>query len=277
MINPLISVLNEKEKLPKIILVAPDKDLFSFLHNQSFNTALVMGSTLHYIIKQMDMFIERRKQDLESKKPGALPLADWPKLIWVRMLKRPPVQMPTKAKDAFTLRGKFNSILEERLLDGNSASRHIISIEVPIDGFDLTGELNSIGKEHFWQEIDKGLRRFNLNEITLRPRNFQYQEQSVPNVQKAKDQPMKKKVKEKGMNAANRLIKSVVMPIHNYNQRTLLVPPLKHRSDRSRTRSRSPSKSRRHHENRRKRSHSRSPYRSSRDHDRSYKHSKHYH
>ena len=87
LLNPLIDALNENELLPKMILIMPDKDLFMALKDRSFNTALVMGSTLHYLIKQMDLLIERRKHDMTVKKPGALPPPDWPKLIWVRMLK----------------------------------------------------------------------------------------------------------------------------------------------------------------------------------------------
>ena len=56
-INPLIDLLNERPRLPKFIIVIPDKDLLAALKGMTM--ALVLGSSIHYIIKQMDLLIQR--------------------------------------------------------------------------------------------------------------------------------------------------------------------------------------------------------------------------
>ena len=88
MIYPLVQALNENHRLPKYIFMLPDKDILTTLHSHNINAALVMSSTVHYLIKQIDQLLERRRQDLEAKKPGALMKQDTV-IIWVRMLKRP--------------------------------------------------------------------------------------------------------------------------------------------------------------------------------------------
>ena len=100
-----------------------------------------------------------------------------PKFIWVRMLKRPPLMSVPNAygnsHSAFQLCGKFNSILEECLLDGDADNHCIISIEVEMHDFDLTGNLLSAGKVTFWKEINRGMTKLDNKEITLKPRKQQ--------------------------------------------------------------------------------------------------------
>ena len=153
-------------------MVIPDNDMILNLINKGMGSALVMGSSLHYIIKQLDMLVDRRHHDLTEKKPGALISDDHPKIIWVRMLKRPKLQPPAPVS-IFSLRGKFNSILEERLQDGHAENHYIISINVPEGDFDLSGELTPAGKKQFWTEITEGPRCFDRNEILLRRRKNQ--------------------------------------------------------------------------------------------------------
>ena len=57
-INPLIDALNDNHRLPEYILVIPDKDILTGLQEKKAATSFVIGSTLHYIIKQLDMFIQ---------------------------------------------------------------------------------------------------------------------------------------------------------------------------------------------------------------------------
>ena len=128
---------------------------------------MVLGLTLHYIIKQFDLFIDRRQTDLLDKKPGAA-AEELPKLIWVRMLKRP----SNTGVSIFELRNKFNSILEEHLLDGRAEDHHIMSIEVNLTEYDLQGNLTSIGKELFWKEVDRAMRKFDRKQIPLHPRKY---------------------------------------------------------------------------------------------------------
>ena len=187
LINPLIHVLNEEPHLPKYIVVLPDQDILQLLVKHHSTSALVIGSILHFMIKQMDLFIARRKQDLFHRRPGALS-ADGllPRFIWIRMLKRP---KSLSEKDIFSLRGKFNSILKECLLDGNEKSHHIMSIEVDDSKFDLSGMLTSSGKADFWAEVNRALEKFDKGEIMLKLRRTQptAMQSSHPNDKKKRE------------------------------------------------------------------------------------------
>ena len=175
MINPLINAINERPRLPKYIIMAPDVDILMALWSQNIAAALVMGSTLHYLIRQLDTILECRKKSLREKKPGALPKDSelYPKIIWIRIPKRPMIQSTQLIPNAFHLRGKFNSILEERLHDGKDDIHKMMSIDIHHTNFDNLGKLSSRGQSEFWMEVDKALKRFNLNEIKLRPRKAQ--------------------------------------------------------------------------------------------------------
>ena len=167
-INPLVHALNEEPHLPKYIVIVPDKDILYFLNGKNNTSAMAIGSYLHYTIKQIDMYIDRRKTDLCDKKPGAVdPDHTIPKIVWVRMLQRP----ASNRKELYLLRGKSNSILEERLFDGNAESHFILSIEVQERHFDFTGDLTATGKAEFWKEVNRGLQKFDKKEITLKPRS----------------------------------------------------------------------------------------------------------
>ena len=100
-----------------------------------------------------------------------------PKVIWVRMLKRPDnlkhsvySDQASPSQAAYALRGKFNSILEECLFDGKADRHQIMSIELNPQGFDLTGCPTSLGFETFWTEVFRGFTKFDKDEIKLRPR-----------------------------------------------------------------------------------------------------------
>ena len=135
-LNPLVEALNKQHQTQKYLILVPDKDLITSLQMYNFGAGRVMGTTLHYIIKQIDLLLERRRRDLTEKRPGAL-LNGYPLVIWIRMIKRPK-ELSNIAP--FNLRGKFNSILEERLRDATDHHR-IISIEVQADEFNHKHEM----------------------------------------------------------------------------------------------------------------------------------------
>ena len=136
-INLLVDALNEHHRLLKYILVVLEKDLITCIKNQNnYNNcnSVVIGACLHHIIRQIDCFINRRKQDLTTKKLGATLNEEFPQVIWVRMLKRPSY-LTSNPQSTFSFHGKFNSILEECLFDGREDRHHIMSIEVRLDEF----------------------------------------------------------------------------------------------------------------------------------------------
>ena len=79
------------------------------LTNYKIETGIFLGVTIHGLIKQIDILIDCSKLDILHKKPGTY-CDEYPKIVWVRMLKRPTTSANNRI---FALRGKFNSILEE--------------------------------------------------------------------------------------------------------------------------------------------------------------------
>ena len=152
MLCGLVKALNEIPKLPKYILVVPDEDITKALHHHS-GILIIMGAVLHAIIKNMDIYIQRRRTNLLDRKPGATIEETFPKLIWVRMLKRPAHLVSL----SFTLRSRFNAILEDQLGNGNVKNHLIMSIEVPPGDFDLAGHLTQAGEKGFWSEVSRAL------------------------------------------------------------------------------------------------------------------------
>ena len=172
-LNPLIEAMNQEgnEKLPKLLVIIPDKDFLHALKKKKVETALVMGSSIYNLIKHLDITINRRCNDLQKKKPGAI-IQNFPKIIWVRMPRRPPIGYQPNEK-LFSMRPKFNSILEERLLDGEEDRHRIVSIEISLEEYDLWGNMTPDGKSNFWRELDRAIRKFDDGKITLRPRKTQ--------------------------------------------------------------------------------------------------------
>ena len=113
MIYPFVDALNERYKIPRYIIIIPDKDMISHMKANKFSTAIVMGSTIHYIIKQYDILLDHHRLNLTDKRIGAVVPDGFPSIIWVRMLKRPAIDGHTSTTTPFSLRGKFNSILVE--------------------------------------------------------------------------------------------------------------------------------------------------------------------
>ena len=182
LIYPLVDALNSNHKLPQYIIIVPDKDMTTTFRGTMFNTGIMMGSTIHYIIRQFEMYVDRRHQDIDDKKPGALTTPDYPIFVWVRMLKRPPsISSDNTHHPVFSMRGKFNSVLEEQLLNGKDNKHKIMSVDVRMDEFDLQGTLTSAGKMDFWHEVDKAMKKFVAGDIKLLPRKFQ----GVPQTAKA--------------------------------------------------------------------------------------------
>ena len=166
---PFVDMLNTRPKIPKYIIVIPDKDMITNFKANKFNTTMVMGSTIHYIIRQFDILLDRRSQNLLDKKPGAVAPIEFPHIVWVRMLKRP---VPLAESSVFALRGKFNSVLEEQLLHCKNNSHRIMSIDIRFDEFDNMGNLTKIGKANFWREVDRAMKKFEAGDIKLLPRKF---------------------------------------------------------------------------------------------------------
>ena len=173
-LNPLLEALNERPKLPKYILLVPDHDIINETKAYGFGASYILGSAIHFLIRQMEMLISHRKIDMRDKKPGAY-AEDTPTIIWTCMLKRPKMLNTLGSNQALSLWGRFNSVLEECLAAGPDNLR-LISITVQDMDFDLSGYLTSAGKNTFWREIDRGIMKYDTGEIKLSPRSNSHED-----------------------------------------------------------------------------------------------------
>ena len=73
LVDPLVEALNGKTKrLPKYILVIPDADILKDI-DWDEGISIIIGAALHYVIKEHDKLIGRRRDILKEKKPGCHP------------------------------------------------------------------------------------------------------------------------------------------------------------------------------------------------------------
>ena len=68
LINLFVAALNERKRLPKYVLIFPDEDYMSNMLTMKNSNSLIIGSTLHYLIRQYDTLIDRRIQELKGRK-----------------------------------------------------------------------------------------------------------------------------------------------------------------------------------------------------------------
>ena len=156
-INSFTEALNNRMKLPKYAVFILDRDFMELTIRDKPKLYPIFEKTTLYLIRQIEMNVTRRTQELFSKKPGALML-DSPPIVWVKMLKRPAdlnlfEETEITENRGSTLRSKFNKALVDTLCSLNSRIQHLIlSIEVDSNEFDLLGNLTLGGKEQYWHE-----------------------------------------------------------------------------------------------------------------------------
>ena len=109
MTNELVKGLNEHVRLPRMIVVIPDWDILRFIDHFAYGVSTVTGICLHWVINNMEHYIEARKDELRRKKLGAV-TPNEPKIIWVMMFNR--VNGTSKM---LAVRKKYNTVLEELL------------------------------------------------------------------------------------------------------------------------------------------------------------------
>ena len=162
-INNLIEGLNEFHRIPRIILFIPDNAFIKGIKHEEFGVSKMLGICLNHVLKQVDKLIDRKKQLMNEIKPGSITASE-PKFIWVKMFDR-----PGKGDKSMKQRDKFNAILEEALSTRNHS--YIIDVNKAMFAacFDRYSYLTPVGKENFWLEIDRQIKGFDRQEISLKP------------------------------------------------------------------------------------------------------------
>ena len=107
-LNNLIKAVNENQLLPHFIIIVPDWDILKSIKYYDYGVSKIIGSTLEWLVREIDRLITTKKIDLAKIRPGAV-ISSEPKIIWITMLGRP---YPSRV---LALRKKFNAILEETL------------------------------------------------------------------------------------------------------------------------------------------------------------------
>ena len=166
LVNAFTEGMNKRLRLPKFIIIIMDKDIVHLVKNAEQGSYEMLRKCLVWLVKQVSTLIQRKRIDLFDKKPGSL-AKDSPKVVWVKMLRRPEDE---NFKEINALRGRFNKILEECLFESNYTEHYILTINAEPADFTPIGSLNGIGKIAYWKEIDLCMKRFDRGEINLKPR-----------------------------------------------------------------------------------------------------------
>ena len=175
LVNSFIDGLNTKERLPKYVVVLMDRD-FIDIEDFDFGVRITLEYMIHWIIKEIDKVIYRRKTDLRAKRPGAIAGHGEPRLIFCSILERPRNTHP-RHHDIFKLVVKANAVIE-KAVSKFSRFCHMLYIESVNEflHFDYEGKLTECGKIQMWKEIDEQMKMFDKGQIELKPKQNSYNE-----------------------------------------------------------------------------------------------------
>ena len=168
--NALVEGLNSRPRLARYIVLMLDKDLIDEANVFHPEAAVIktFDETLTELVRQVNLVIRRRREDLSLKNPGAV-FGEDPKVIHVKMIRRAEFySINCRLGKICSVRTKFNEVLND------VAARHehyIMNVNVcdRRDHFDLCGNLSEKGKKILWGELDHLMERFDRNDIQLLP------------------------------------------------------------------------------------------------------------
>ena len=106
MVNCLIEALNEKDRIPRLIILIPDWDIVKDINHYKFGISFMLGRSMNGLCQEFEKLLEIKVEELYKRKKGAI-VAGEPKFIWVKMVKR-----PVKTEEMRT-RHKFNDAMND--------------------------------------------------------------------------------------------------------------------------------------------------------------------
>ena len=168
--NQLVGILNEKERLPKYILMFPDKDLLWYVNHKNFGVGKIATDLLYWLCDEIEKALSLRKEDVRGKRPGALWSSSEPRIVWVKMLTRPFIDFDPKRDFVFAQCTKFNEIVDEMAMKFKHS--HVMQVKLTEGNsinFERSGNLSSNGKTSFWREVNKQMKMFDSSETDLKP------------------------------------------------------------------------------------------------------------
>ena len=166
-INLLIAACNKFHKLPRFIVVMPDKDLLCDMDVFHHQVQEILKTNVDWMVRHISITIHRKKAELLDKKPGSL-YAGHPAVIFIRMIRCPSYGLMGKSRSyrIYELRSKFNEALNDAVGQSEHRIRTVNSCTTN-EHFDNWGNLSSKGKKALWYEIDDLLEHFDLDNIKL--------------------------------------------------------------------------------------------------------------
>ena len=170
--NSFVEAMNTRKKLPKYVILVPDINFVQHIKVEHIlsDPVPLITNCLEWMLCNLENYLSHHKIELFEKRPGAL-IAGTPKIIWVKLLKRP--DDIRRRNKLYALRSKFNNTLELLLVNQQSHFEHLIlSIDVGEDnGYDQFGSLSSTGKDKFWNELNSCIQRYEIHQINLKPKS----------------------------------------------------------------------------------------------------------
>ena len=130
------------------------------------DVAKVLEDCLKWLLININLMLETRKEDLIKKRPGAVPTLAEPRLVWVQMVK-----CPSEFTDViFSLAKVFNELLEATIAGDKHSHILKLHIEGNSHNFDRWGNLTSLCKCIFWKLLDDSMKNFDAGDTDFRPR-----------------------------------------------------------------------------------------------------------
>ena len=170
LVNTLIKALNGSEKLPRIILIAPDWDLIRFINHDGAAAEIIFKEVINWIITNMKCAMESKKDFLLKKKAGAVAEGE-PKTIWIKMINRFGNELHTTLSiKALSNKGKFNRVLEDALAD--QSGHYVMDVNVAVNEgcyFTVDSQLNAAGRIKYWREVNEQVKLFDFRKLSLKP------------------------------------------------------------------------------------------------------------
>ena len=85
--NSLVDAINERKRFPRFLIVILDKDVINNADVFDDNILDFIRDSVNWLVKQIALFLKRKKIDILAKRPGAI-YGDDPTVIFVRMIRR---------------------------------------------------------------------------------------------------------------------------------------------------------------------------------------------
>ena len=164
--DALVEQLNVQPRLPRYIMIFIDRDIIAEAQVFDFGVYRTLQDLIKWLLININCQIETRKEDLKLKRPGAVTANSEPRLVWIKMARRPDYSVP---KNVHSLASKFNNILEETIA-GDKRS-HILNFRIERNkvNFDCSGNFTPEGFIEYWRQIDQTMREFDHGDTDLTP------------------------------------------------------------------------------------------------------------